>query len=81
MTEPMPNEDAVGVADMARALGVSRETVKRHAAAGTIPAFKTGGDTGHWRFYPSVVKAHLSAPKETQWNQSPQSRGRKRIPA
>lgn len=74
----MTEEAAVGASEMARQLDVSTLTVKRHAKAGKIPGFKTGGDTGHWRFYPSVVKAHLAAPAEPGWNQSPQSRGRKR---
>lgn len=81
MTET--HEAAVSAAEMARILGVVPETVKRRATTGTpdrhqIPGFKTNGDAGHWRFYPSVVKAHLSAPAEPEWNTSSQSRGRRR---
>jgi len=77
------HEVAVGAAEMARLLGVVPETVKRRATTGTperheIPGFRTKGDTGHWRFFPSVVKAHLSAPAEPAWNVSPQSRGRRK---
>lgn len=76
-------EAAVGAAEMARLLGLVPETVKRNATTGVpkpgeYPGFKTRGDSGHWRFYPSVVRAHLNAPAEPTWNVSPQSRGRRR---
>jgi len=81
MTET--HEVAVNAVEMGRILDVGPATVKRRATTGKperheIPGFRTKGDTGHWRFYPSVVKAHLSANDAPTWNVSAQSRGRRR---
>ena len=52
-------ETAVGVAEQAVRLGVSKDTIYRLVRAGTIPGFKVGRD---WRFYPAQVDTALSAP-------------------
>ena len=67
-------ELTVDVAELAVILKKSPWTVRKLARNGDIPAFKVGKD---WRFYPSEVRAHLTRPRT--WNQSAQSRGRKRI--
>jgi excisionase family DNA binding protein len=69
------HEAAVDVAEMARILGVSMDTVYRQVRAGDIPGFKLGG---LWRFFPSKVVAHLERPNDP-WQQSNRSRGRRRI--
>ncbi len=69
------HECAVDLADMARILGVSTDTVYRMVRTGDIPGFKVGGV---WRFFPSEVRAHLNRPKDP-WAQSARSRARKRV--
>lgn len=70
------DEPTVGVPDMAAYLGCSNHSVRVYASRGEIPGFKLGGQ---WRFFLSDVRAHLTAPKpEGQWNQSNQSRGRRK---
>lgn len=66
-------EQTVGVEAMAAILQKSPFTTRKLARNGDIPAFKLGCE---WRFYPSDVRAHLTRPRT--WNQSNQSRGRKR---
>lgn len=52
-------EPAVGTAEQALQLGVSKDTIYRLVRQGTIPGFKVGRD---WRFYPSQVQQALSSP-------------------
>jgi len=52
-------EAAVGVAEQALRLGVSKDTIYRLVRRGTIPGFKVGRD---WRFFPSQVEQALSTP-------------------
>jgi len=67
------DEPTADVLEMAAILKKSPWTVRKMARNKEIPAFKVGKD---WRFYPSDVRAHLTRPRK--WNQSNQSRGRKR---
>lgn len=69
------HEAAVDVAEMARILRVSTDTVYRKVRTGDIPGFKLGG---LWRFFPSEVNAYLERPRDP-WQQSSRSRARKRI--
>lgn len=71
MNEP---EEAVGVTEIARLLGVSTDTVYSKVRSGEIPGFKVGRV---WRFWPSEVRAHLSRPRDP-WEQSPASRRARR---
>lgn len=78
----VPAESAVTASDIAAMLDVSLETVYRTATtaspkAGEIPGFKVGRS---WRFFPSVVKAHLTNPRD-RWAQPVRSRARKRAAA
>lgn len=57
-----PDEQAVGIADIAHLLHVSKDTVYRQAKAGDIPGFKVGRV---WRFFPSAVRAHVETSKAT----------------
>lgn len=68
------DEQAVNVAELATLLRLSTDKVYSMANAGEIPSFRAGRA---WRFFPSVVKAHLAKPKD-RWAQSARSRGRKR---
>lgn len=69
-------EEAVGIPQIARMLGVSTDTVYRKARAGEIPGFKVGG---LWRFFPDSVREHLTTPKTDPWRQSARSLARKRV--
>lgn len=71
-----PDEKPVDVRGMADYLGVSEYSVRVYANSGEIPSFKLGGQ---FRFYISEVRAHLTRPRDP-WEQSPQSRGRRRKP-
>ncbi len=65
----MNGERAVSVAELAVLLRVSRSTVYIKANSGDIPGFRVGSA---WRFYPSVVDAHLNRPVDP-WAMSPAS--------
>ena len=52
-------ETAVGVAEQALRLGVSKDTIYRLVRRGTIPGFKVGRD---WRFLPTQVEQALNTP-------------------
>ena len=70
----LADEEMVDSVEMGRLLKKSAFTVRKMARNGDIPAHKLGGT---WRFYPSEVREHNTRP--ATWNQSPQSRGRKRV--
>lgn len=67
-------EVAVTLEEMARILASSKDTVRRMAKDGSIPAFKVGRD---WRFFPSLVIAELSKPRDP-WAKSSHSRNARR---
>ena len=46
----MSVREVIALPEVAKILGVARATVRRWAAAGTIPVFRYG-DTGHWRAF------------------------------
>lgn len=73
---PADDEIPVPLSEMARRLNTSPDTVRRMAKAGTIPAFKVGRD---WRFFPSLVIAELSKPRDP-WAKSSHSRNARRRP-
>ena len=73
---PTDDEIPVPLFEMARRLNTSPDTVRRMAKAGTIPAFKVGRD---WRFFPSLVIAELSKPRDP-WAKSRHSRNARRRP-
>ena len=71
-------EKAVDCRGLAEILATSEFTIRRRAEAGEIPGMKLGRS---WRFIPSAVIAHLSAPSDP-WKRSPQSsRGRRKVAA
>lgn len=72
----MNDEAAVGVREIALMLKASPEKVYQLVRRGEIPGFKLGGV---WRFFPSEVREHVTAPKTDPWAQSARSRGRKRV--
>lgn len=74
-TQNCIDETAVTVADIARLLRKSPDTIYRLARAGDIPGFKVGGE---WRFLTSAVLDHLTRPPEP-FAQSQRSRQAKRI--
>lgn len=74
-TQTGTDETAVTVADLARLLRKSPDTIYRLARAGAIPGFKVGGE---WRFFKSAVLEHLTRPPEPL-AQSQRSRQAKRI--
>lgn len=74
MTAPDTTEVAADVTELARILRCSTDKVYRMARAKDIPSFRIGRAL---RFYPSEVKAALSAPKPT-WTQSKRSTARRR---
>lgn len=74
MTAADTTELAVNVVDLARILRCSPDKVYRMARAKDVPSFRIGRAL---RFYPSEVKAALSAPKPT-WQQSARSTARRR---
>jgi len=83
----LADEQPVDAVEMGRQLGYSPYTVRRMACAtrpvpaDRIPGHKSNPDSrsAHWRFYPSEVREHREQRLESRWNQSPQSRGRKRV--
>lgn len=66
----------VPIAEMARLLAVSTDSVRRKAKDGSIPAFKVGRV---WRFYPSLVIAELTKPRDP-WAKSSHSCNARRRP-
>lgn len=72
----LPDEGAIDAAALAALLNVTRETVYRQARAGDIPGVRVGRS---WRFFPSVVLAHLNRPRDP-WAQSRRSTARRRGP-
>ena len=73
----LTDEHPVDVAALAVELGFSEYTIREMARTKAIPGHKpTGKPRGPWRFYPSEVREHLT--QKPGWNQSNQSRGRKR---
>lgn len=71
------NEPMLTTPQVMRELGWDcRDTVYRHIARGTIPAFKLGGE---WRFYMSEIRAALrSVPEPVDILEQP-ARARKRV--
>lgn len=55
------SENVLGVRDVMRLLRLSRATVKRRAADGTIPATKLPGPRGQYLFDRSAVEALAKA--------------------
>jgi excisionase family DNA binding protein len=70
----MTLESFVGAEEVAAFLGESTDTVAAWARQGKIPGVKPGKS---WKFLLSEVNAALTKPVDP-WQQSPQSRGRKR---
>ena len=56
-----PTEHAVDIRGIADILGISTDTAYRKANLGQIPGFRVGRS---WRFFPSVVRAELSKPRD-----------------
>ena len=52
MNRIIPQREVMDIHECAAYLGISRDTLYRHAMAGTIPAFKLGN---RWRFKRSQV--------------------------
>lgn len=76
----LTDEQPVDIFAMAKILGFHVDTVRTMARTKAIPGHKpTGKLRGTWRFYPSEVREHLDQQRQPGWNQSPQSRGRKRV--
>jgi hypothetical protein len=81
----LTDEPMVGVGEIARMLDRSEQDVRRLAREGVIPGHKLRPTDPkkkvrtHWRFYKSEVREHLNTQRTPGWNQSPQSRGRKRV--
>ena len=73
---PAP-EDAqtIGIAEVARIYGVSRDTVYLKARAGEIPGFKFGRT---WRFWPSEVREALRPKRTDLWAQPARARRARR---
>jgi excisionase family DNA binding protein len=42
--------EVITLPEVAKTLGVARETVRRWAVSGVLPVFRYG-DTGHWRAF------------------------------
>jgi len=42
--------EVIALPEVAKILGVARETVRRWAVSGVLPVFRYG-DTGHWRAF------------------------------
>jgi excisionase family DNA binding protein len=57
-------DELVDPVEMARILGVSRETVVRYAKLGDIPSLRVGT---LWRFDPTSVLAALATPSVDLW--------------
>lgn len=69
-------ETAVDLRGIAAVLNVSIDTARRKAQSGEIPSFRVGS---LWRFLPSVVIAHLSAPEpDDDWTMSSNSKNARR---
>ncbi|KJL45825.1 excisionase family DNA-binding protein [Microbacterium trichothecenolyticum] len=73
--QAVPREAAITAAELAAKLSCSLDTVYRLAEKGDLPGFRLGRE---WRFYPSVVDAHLTKPRD-RWAQPKRSRVRKRV--
>ncbi|MGN7799039.1 helix-turn-helix domain-containing protein [Leifsonia sp. 22587] len=71
----MESERWVDCEALATHLGKSVFTIRRWAQTGTVPGRKVGKA---WMFRISEVDDHLSRPVDP-WQQSPRSRGRRRI--
>jgi excisionase family DNA binding protein len=74
-TQTAPAEPAVTASEIAVELACSLDTVYRMANNAEIPGFRVGRE---WRFFSSVVRAHLSKPRD-RWAQPKRSRARKRV--
>lgn len=59
--EAVATESAVTAAEIALQLKCSTDTVYRLAANGGIPGFRVGRE---WRFYPSVVREHMTSTRD-----------------
>lgn len=68
-------ERPVDVEAIAEYLGIRPYTAREYAKSGVIPAHKLGG---HWRFYVSEVRSHLTRPKPDPWMRSPHPPGARR---
>ena len=68
------HEQAVDLKGIAAVLNVSVDTARRKAKTGDIPSFKIGS---LYRFMPSVVVDHLTAP-EDDWAMPANSRNARR---
>lgn len=73
-TKAPPAEPTITAAELADELRCSVDKVYQLANAGELPGFRLGRE---WRFYPSVVREHLTKPKD-RWAQSKRSSARGR---
>ncbi len=72
LSDLVVEEKPVDVDFMAEYLGKSAFTIRRYAAEGDLPAFKSGRE---WRFFLSDVRAHLTAQAVDPWVLSKKPRG------
>lgn len=54
-------EQLIDINDLAKMLGVSRDTAYRYAREGTIPTLRIGRT---WRFSPQAVREQMASPRD-----------------